>query len=560
MTRVLAFIVLVLAVAFISASCFRIAQGAPETVPECYAVRLPAGAQTPPHPSKSAEPLGLNWYRVTAETQAKVETEYAGKYDAIEPCYVVTTHQQPDALTNDPSLSQQWGLARVNAPTAWDVSKGAGKVVVVVFDTGLDTLHADMGGKWYGGKSYVSTPSDFRDPNGHGTHTSGIIAAATNNALGVAGVGYNVKVSVAQVLGANGSGDTARIAQATIEATNAIPSGWKAVSNYSLGCECPPSQIFADAAAYAASKDIVLIASAGNSNADMRHRSFYPAAYPQFISVSATDFGDRRAVFSNYGRVSIAAPGVDILSTWPGGYRSASGTSMAAPHVTATAALVRTAHPGWTAAQVRQALLATARKPIGYNELHHGAGVVDAGKAVRYGGAVVTPPTAQPRVTPVATSTPAVGGREGVEAEALINTWRLSLGLPTLRHDNRLALAAATHNATMDRLACFSHQCPGEPDPWQRIRATGYPMVAGSEVIGRGYPTARDMVNGWILSGSHSAILRSTSYTDIGCAHLDGANGHYLGMWWTCNPARATSASGVLDLFSLPGPLGVTHE
>jgi thermitase len=556
MTRILAFVLIILFSAFILASCFNLAQGAPETVPECYAVRLPAGAQTPPHPSKSAEPLGLNWYRVTAETQAKAEQQYAGKYDAIEPCYTVTTHQQPDALTNDPQLSQQWGLSRVNAPTAWDVSKGAGKVVVVMFDTGLDTLHADLSGKWYGGKSYVSISSDFRDPNGHGTHTSGIIAAATNNALGVAGVGYNVKVSVAQVLNAQGSGDTARIAQATIEAANAIPAGWRAVFNYSLGYEGPPSQVFADAATYAASKDIVLVASAGNSNADMRHRSFYPAAFPQFVSVSATDFGDRRAVFSNYGRVSIAAPGVDILSTWPGGYRSASGTSMAAPHVTATAALVRAAHPGWNAAQVRQALLATARKPIGYNELHHGAGVVDAGKAVRYGGGVVTPPTAQPRVTPNPTSTPAVGGREGVEAEAIINVWRMQLGLPTLRHDNRLSLAADTHNRYMDTHDCFSHQCPGEPDPWQRIRAAGYPMVAGSETIGRGYATAGDMVNGWILSGPHHAILRSTSYTDIGCAHLDGANGHYLGMWWTCNPARSSGASGALDLLRLPEPLG----
>lgn len=556
MARVLIFVLLVLVALLALASAFRPASSAAETVPDCYVVRLRPGWTA----QANAESLGLNWYRVTADSQAKAEQVYAGKYDAIEPCYVVKHQQEAAALVNDPSFSQQWGLHRVNAPTAWDVTRGDGKVVVVVFDTGLDTLHSDMRGKWYGGKSFVNTPSDFRDGNGHGTHTSGLIAAATNNALGVAGVGYNTKVSIAQVLNANGSGDTARIAQAMIEAANAIPAGWRAVFNFSLGCECPPPQILTDATAYAASKDIVLVAAAGNANADTRYRRHYPAAFPQFISVAATDFGDRKAVFSNYGPdIDLAAPGVDILSTWTGGYRLSSGTSMAAPHVAAVAGLVRAARPDWTAEQVRTAILATARRPIGYNVLHHGAGVVDAGKAVRYGGGVIAPPTQPPRVTPIPTPTPAPGGEWGVQLETLINVYRVQSGLSMLRPDDRLARAADTHNRWMNDNACFAHQCPGEPDPWQRMRNAGYPLLSGGENIGQDYTSPQHMLQGWQQSDGHNWALLNTYWPDIGCAYLDGAAGHYRGRFWTCGFARP--ASGKDDLFSpfaLPGPLGAS--
>lgn len=558
MTRVLAFVLLVLLATLAFASCFRLSSAAAETVPGCYVVRLKPGAVA----TASAEPLGLNWYRVYADSQAKAEADYWGKTDApVEPCYVMRSQDEPapSATVNDPMLPQLWGLARVNTLSAWDASKGEGRVVVVVFDTGLTPDHPDLVGKWYGGKSFVSSPSDWRDGHGHGTHVAGTIAAFTNNRVGVAGVGYNVRVSVAQVLGANGSGDTANIARAINEATAAIPPGWVAVYNFSLGCECPPPQVLADAIANAYRRGVVIVAALGNNNADTRLRRFYPAAFDEVISVSATDERDSKAVFSNWGAPDISAPGTNILSTYPPNtYKSLSGTSMAAPHVSAVAALVRAIRPTWGPSQVRQALLATARQPNGYTPLWHGAGVLDAGKAVRYNGGVLPPPTQPPRLTPVPTPTPAVGGEWGAQLERLINGYRREQGLAALRHDDRLARAADFHNRYQDESGCFSHQCPGEPDPFQRMRNAGYPLQSGSEVIGRGYQNPQHMLQGWQQSAPHSSILLSTAFVDIGCAFLDGANGHYRGLFWTCALARPLSAGGAFDLLRLPGPLGVT--
>lgn len=526
-----------------------------EIVPGCFAVRAQAGQAI-----AAGESLGLNWYRVQGDSQAKVEQTYKGAF--VEPCYVVRTPlPQPGAETedagpqagvNDPLVGQMWGLGRIAALEAWDVTQGQGKVVVIVFDTGADASHPDLAGKPYGGKSFVNTPGDWRDGNGHGTHVAGTIAAATNNGVGVAGVGYRLRFSVAQVLNAQGSGDTSRIAQAMIEATNAVPDGWKAVFNFSLGCECPPPQILVDATNYAASRDIVLVAALGNNNADTRARRFYPAALEQFISVSATDVNDSKATFSNWGDPDISAPGVNILSTYPGNqYKPLSGTSMASPHVAGAAALVRTAHPTWTAAEVRQALLATARKPPGYTPLWHGAGIVDVGSAVRYNGGVVPVPT---RYRP--TETPPPSNNWGLEVERLINVERTARNLTALRHDDRLARAADWHNRWMDANACFAHNCPGEPDVWQRIRNQGYPLVSGGENIGNGYQNPPNMVEGWMGSSGHRAAILNTYWPDIGCAFLDGAGGNYMGLWWTCNFARGGTGSqdGPVDMY-LPGPL-----
>lgn len=133
----------------------------------------------------------------------------------------------------------------------------------------------------------------------------------------------------------------------------------------------------------------------------------------------------------------------------------------------------------------------------------------------------------------------------GDEVLVSINAYRATLGKPALRFDSRLAGAADFHNRWMRDNGCFAHQCPGEPDPWQRIQAAGYSYRTASEVIGRGYLDAQDVVNGWRSSPAHNAIITG-DYADGGCAMLEdpqpppaGASG---GPWWTCDFATGGSS------------------
>ena len=255
----IAFILIAIVFMAVASRCFRLVGADVETVTGCYLVRVRPGVAV-----TQGEALGLNWVRLWTDSQKAAEDVYQGLTDAAEPCYVMHTQEDPAATVNDPLAPQQWALAKANVPSAWDVTKGGGKVVVVVFDTGLDISHPDLISKYFGGKSFIQSPTTYTDQNGHGSHTTGTIAAATNNFVGVAGIAYNTKVSIAQVLNAQGSGDTGGIAQAINEATNAIPPGWQAIYNFSLGCECPPPQVLIDAIANAYAHDIVIVAAAGS--------------------------------------------------------------------------------------------------------------------------------------------------------------------------------------------------------------------------------------------------------------------------------------------------------
>lgn len=130
----------------------------------------------------------------------------------------------------------------------------------------------------------------------------------------------------------------------------------------------------------------------------------------------------------------------------------------------------------------------------------------------------------------------------------LINAYRVSQGLQPFLVDNRLVAASETHNRWMRDNDCFAHQCPGEADPWQRIRDAGYPSPA-SEVIGRGYPDAAAMLDGWQHSAGHNTILLG-NYRDMGCHALrDGVGGP----WWTCDFGTAGAGQTPPPTAS-PGP------
>ncbi len=337
---------------------------------------------------------------VTAHLFQVLENDERVAY--VEPNYLLRVNRTP----NDPDYNRLWGLnntgqtggaagADVRAQMAWDVTTGSRDAVVVVIDTGVDYLHEDLAQNiWvnaaecpqgYGrcvpngrdddGNGYiddfygVNTITDTGDPMddfGHGTHVAGTIGAVGNNNLGVAGVNWNVRIVGCKFLGAGGSGTVAgavKCFQYAHDLKNKYNQNVVATNNSWGGAAF--SQALYDA--MAGPGHPLHICAAGNSNSSNIH---YPAGFDldNIISVAATDHNDRYASFSNHGAewVDLAAPGVDIYSTVPkapcplcspSGYDSASGTSMATPHVAGAVSLLMARYPTLTNAQVKQRIL-----------------------------------------------------------------------------------------------------------------------------------------------------------------------------------------------------------
>lgn len=273
-----------------------------------------------------ALPKSVSVAQALAHYRSLPNVEYA------EPNYIAQHFQ---VTPNDPSYGSQWALPKIGAPTGWSVTTGSSGVVIAIVDTGVDKNHSDLVGKLVAGYDFVNNDSDADDDNGHGTHCAGIAAAITNNGIGVAGVDWNARIMPVKVLNASGSGSYAGIANGI---TWAADNGADVIS-MSLGGSSG-STTLQNAITYAAGKNVVLVAAAGNSNTTA---ASYPAYYTQCIAVGSTTSTDARSSFSNYGAswVDVAAPGSSIYSTYDGNtYATLSGTSMAAPHVAGLAGLV----------------------------------------------------------------------------------------------------------------------------------------------------------------------------------------------------------------------------
>jgi subtilisin family serine protease len=293
------------------------------------------------------------------ELSARSDVEY------VEPNYVVHAVATPD----DPSFASLWGMQSISAPQAWDMTTGRspGPMVAVV-DTGIDYTHADLTGNVW------SAPADFKvtingveipclkgthgfnaithtcdpmDDAGHGTHVSGTIGAVGNNGIGVAGENWNARIMGAKFLNSGGSGylsDAIEAIDFVIQAKQAFgdQADVRALSNSWGGGGF--SQALLDEINLANANGMLFVAAAGNSGWDLDTTPSYPASYgaPNVVAVAAIDSAGNLASWSNYGRssVDLAAPGVNILSTVPGGYQYMSGTSMATPHVSGAAALI----------------------------------------------------------------------------------------------------------------------------------------------------------------------------------------------------------------------------
>jgi subtilisin family serine protease len=246
----------------------------------------------------------------------------------------------------------QWGMRAVNAEAAWTVTHGA-RVTVAVIDTGVDATHSDLAG--HVAPQIDEVPDGLTgDVGEHGTHVAGIIAASLNG-TGVAGLADKATILPIRVMDINGTCDDFTLAAGILEA---VDRGAQVI-NMSLGG--PGSSTVKQAAVKAAVDAGVTVVAAGGNSYEEGNPTMYPAAYAGVIGVSSLDPDGNSSWFANTGTyIDITAPGEEILSTVPGGWEFMDGTSMAAPFVSAAAALVRAANPTLTGAQVSSVLTSTA--------------------------------------------------------------------------------------------------------------------------------------------------------------------------------------------------------
>ncbi|RUS48749.1 peptidase S8 [Cohnella sp. AR92] len=335
---------------------------------------------------------------------------YFAKWNPIfvEPHYLYLTNENgiagsdagkgPEVIPNDTLYSQyQWNLPEIATEKGWTVTRGKDDIVVAVVDTGVQMDHPDLQGRLVEGKNIIDPSAKPNDDVGHGTHVAGIIAAKVNNNEGIAGMTWQTKIMPVKVLDSSGAGTAYSVAEGIIWAADHGAN----VINMSLG-NYASAEFLHDAVKYAHDKGVVLIAASGNDNTD---QPGYPAAYPEVFAVAATNQDESKAEYSNFGDyIDVAAPGTSIASTYPGSrYAALSGTSMASPHVSALASLVRAANPSLTNEQVMELLRSTA-KDLGAKgkDADFGYGQIDVNAAVAaasgggVGGGIGAAPNAEP--------------------------------------------------------------------------------------------------------------------------------------------------------------------
>ncbi len=352
-------------------------------------------------------------------------------FDAVEQwfshdSYVSSFEQdalrQDDAVSNDPSMSQLWGMTKIDTADAWNITTGAtgaNRVVVAVIDTGVDYTHPDLAANiWTNtaeiagngvdddhdgfvddvhGYNFVSNNGNPMDDNGHGTHVSGTIAAVGNNSLGVSGVNWSASIMALKFMDSTGSGylsDAIRaINYATMERTQYGVNVRVINASWGGGGFSSAMQTAIQAANDAG---IMFVAAAGNSGTNNDAVAQYPANYspPNVISVAASDQNDQLASFSCYGAttVDLAAPGVSIYSTLPNNrYGYYSGTSMATPMVSGVAALAWAYKPNASVADIRNAILQGVDKVSSLSGKVASGGRLDAYNTLKLLGAGSAP-------------------------------------------------------------------------------------------------------------------------------------------------------------------------
>lgn len=313
----------------------------------------------------SQSALNLYLLKVPAAVRDVILQQLAN-LDAVEYAEPNRIRSTSAISPDDASYAVQWWLTKMQAESAWGLFPGrfrtasstGTRVRVAILDTGADCTHPDFintggsstdiggGGQFNWSLSQALVPTTvaspacpWQDDHGHGTHVAGIVAAATNNGTGVAGLGFPSELLIYKVMDNTGNGTDFSIAQAMMDAAD---NGARVISMSLAGAGY--SQTLQDAANYAWQRNVVILAATGNNNSTAL---YYPGDANFITGIGASDSSDARASFSNYGfGVDVMAPGVSILSTYKGGgYATMSGTSMATPNAAAAAALLVASTP-----------------------------------------------------------------------------------------------------------------------------------------------------------------------------------------------------------------------
>ena len=345
------------------------------------------------------------------------EVEYAEPNFEIEQDVTDAPPFTP-VLPHDPRFEDQWALANlgqrggtkgadISATRAWAKTTGSDKVVVAVLDSGVDYTHEDLAPNMWtrpanlapyhdnelgtiddtNGFNAIDNASDPMDDNGHGTHCAGIIGAEGSNDIGISGVNWKVQIMPLKFMNAGGFGTT----KDAVEAINYVIDRKKAGVNVRIISaswgSTQKSRALEEVIRTAYENDILFVAASGNASTNNDRNPHFPSSYnvPNVISVAALDRNDQLAKFSNYGvkSVAIAAPGVDILSTWLGNeYEEKSGTSMATPVVAGVAALIVAENPRISVDNLKKKVLASVDPLPALKDKVATGGRINAAKAV----------------------------------------------------------------------------------------------------------------------------------------------------------------------------------
>lgn len=350
----------------------------------------------------SVKSLGADEIQIIYSTNmiiADISPDKIGKLKLNPGVEYVELDQEAHILGFDSSVQAQipsWGIEKIRAPDVWPDFSGLG-IPVCILDTGIDYNHPDLVGNYKAGFNFITNTIDPMDDNGHGTHVAGIIGASSDG-FGITGVAPKCSLYSLKVLDKDGNG----LYSAIITALQWAIDNKMAIVSMSFGGTVY-SKALEDICNAAYNAGLLLIAAAGNSGSGNGDTVTYPARFDSVIAVGATDQNDRHASFSSVGpALELSAPGVDITSTVPttgalgdpSGYRSLSGTSMATPHVSGTAALVFSSHPGITNAQARNMICANSID-LGTTgrDIQFGFGRIDAKAAVDNQTPPPPPPT-----------------------------------------------------------------------------------------------------------------------------------------------------------------------
>ncbi|MFF3982597.1 type VII secretion-associated serine protease mycosin [Streptomyces sp. NPDC001828] len=328
----------------------------------------------------------------------------------------------PCTFPSKPYAGRPWALQRVLLDELWHRSTGRG-VEVAVIDTGVDLKNTQLKGAVDASRGRNLLPRDLKDPSGralprgaengttdtvgHGTKVAGIIAARPADGTGFVGLAPGATIIPVQQNDAEGHGTTRTLADAIRYATGVGADVINISQDTAKAVE--PAGTLRQAVDAALARNIVLVASAGNDGLGGNVKQTYPASFPGVLAVAASDRNNERAAFSQSGPfVGVAAPGVDMVSTVPGGGHCAdSGTSFSAPYVAGVAALIKAKHPRWTGREVVAQIEQTAERSVPGRDRLVGWGVVDPVRALTEDDHPIRTPVAHEGVTPARAPTPA---------------------------------------------------------------------------------------------------------------------------------------------------------